>query len=97
MAQRRSRALSLQAAAESPVKIVELEPARYPIHDRDFHLEFVLGMWFNTRHLVGKPTPLEATLTLRSWPAHRRAQLLATLTRNNQLQTFPSLDLEVAA
>jgi hypothetical protein len=62
----------------------------YPLHDRDYQLEFVLGMWFHTRDLAGKPTPLEVDLTLPDWPEHRRADLVLMLGRREQL-AFPSL------
>lgn len=68
----------------------------YPLHHGDYFLEFVLGMWFNTRESHGKPTPREVELTLPNWPAARRAQLIEALGRNEQL-AFPSVDLKVAA
>jgi hypothetical protein len=61
----------------------------YPLHDRDHQLEFVLGMWFNTRDIAGKPTPFEVDLTLPDWPSHRRADLVQMLERRGQL-AFPS-------
>jgi hypothetical protein len=64
----------------------------YPIHDKDGELEFVLGMWFNTRDLVGKPTPAEVDLTLPAWPEERRGHLISILGRTEQL-VFPSLEV----
>lgn len=58
----------------------------YPLHDHDGELEFVLGMWFNTRALVGKPTVAEVAATLPHWPADRRQQLVETLARNKQVE-----------
>lgn len=60
----------------------------YPIHDREGLLEFVLGMWFNTRELAGKPTLDEVRSTLIArfgWPHQRVEQLMPTLRRNGQV------------
>lgn len=57
----------------------------YPLHDKDGELEFVLGMWFHTREIVGVPTVQEVVATLPDWPAARRQELIETLARNRQV------------
>lgn len=65
----------------------------YPIHDKDGYLEFVLGLWFHTRHLVGKPTIREIDETLPDWPLSRRGDLFRILARNGQVIIFPEIAL----
>lgn len=62
---------------------IDLKP--YPLHDDDGHLEFVLGMWFHTRDLVGKPCFVEAVMTLPEWPSARFHELWDALERTNQV------------
>lgn len=61
-------------------------PALYPLHDKDGELEFVLGIWFHTRELRGKPTVAEVAETLSHWPAERRQELLQALAKHGQVQ-----------
>jgi hypothetical protein len=42
-------------------------PPEYPIHDKEGHLEFVLGMFFNTRQLVGLATEVEIRKLTPDW------------------------------
>lgn len=57
----------------------------YPVHDRDFFLEMALGLWFHTRHLVGKPTRDEIAITLNGWPKVRIEKLIRLLEETSQI------------
>ena len=57
----------------------------YPLHDNDGYLEFVLGLWFHTRHLWGMPSRLELELATPGWTGARREQLMCTLVRTSQV------------
>ena len=57
----------------------------YPVHDKDGELEFILGIWFNTRAIAGKPTVAEVVATTPDWPPARRQELIQILAKNGQV------------
>lgn len=60
----------------------------YPLHDKDGFPEFALGLWFNTRELVGKPDQAEVRTTLlaQRWPHARIDKIIETLARHEQIE-----------
>lgn len=68
----------------------------YPLHDKDGYLEFVLGMWFNTREIAGMPTFVEAVLMFAEWPSERFHELWLALVRNKQVAPIPDEVVERA-
>ena len=57
----------------------------YPVHDKDGELEFLLGMWFWTRAIAGKPTVAEVVESTPDWPHERRQELIEILAKNGQV------------
>jgi hypothetical protein len=64
----------------------------YAIHDKDGHLEFLLGMWLHTWNIAGPPTEHEATVTLADWSPARRARLFGTIQAAGMLKLLETVN-----
>lgn len=61
--------------------------------DETAYVAFLLGMWFHTRELVGKPTRTEAEKAMADLPPRMREDVIEMLGGLNQL-ALPSLELQ---
>jgi hypothetical protein len=60
-------------------------PKEYPLHDKDFYVEFVTGMLLHTRELRGPADPTEIWALFPKWPMERRVTLLQLLHKHGQV------------
>lgn len=65
-----------------------LDPATYPLHDKDGFIEFATAMWLHTRTIAGPPTIEEIRETLREFPRARQDDVIRWLMRHGQIPVF---------
>jgi hypothetical protein len=71
--------LDLGAPVEAPAE------QEYPLHDKDFYVEFVTGMLLHTRELRGPADAAEVWALFPAWPVQRRVSLLQLLHKHGQV------------